>query len=134
MQTQSQATPRLLNDINCNWGEDIVPSAGDLGTVYGAERSKQRVLRRLLTNPGGYIWEPTYGAGLPAFIGQARSTDNFDQIKSLILSNMLLEDSVSKSPPPKIFIQTIQNGVFVQINYNDNPTQNPIVLNFDLNV
>lgn len=134
MQSQFQATPRLLNDINCNWGSDIVANAGDLDLCNSAERSRQRVLRRLLTNPGSYIWVPSYGAGLPSFIGQALSTDNFDQIKSLILSNMFQEDSVSQNPPPKIFIQTIQNGVFVQINYNENPTQNPIVLNFDLNV
>lgn len=134
MTSTFQATPNLLNDINCNWGSDIIPYAGDLDTVYGSNRSKQRVLRRLLTNPGSYIWEPTYGAGLPSFIGQALSEDNFDQIKSLILSNMFLEDSVSQTPPPQIFIQTIQNGVFLQINYIESPTQNPIVLTFDLNV
>lgn len=130
----SATTPRILYDINCNYGNDIVAVAGDLSTVTGSVRSQQRVLRRLLTNPGSYIWEPTYGAGLASFVGQALSTDNYDQIKSLILSNMFLETSVSQSPPPKIFIQTIQNGVFVQINYNENPSQNPVVLTFNLNL
>jgi hypothetical protein len=129
---QSFAIPQVLNDLNCNWGNDLVAFAGDLDTVIGAEKSQQRVLRRLLTAIRGYIWHVEYGAGLPGFVGQALSSDNFDQLKSLILSNMLLESSVAQNPPPVIALQSIANGIFCQINYNENPSQNPIVLSFDL--
>ena len=36
----------------------------------GAALTQQRVLRRLLTNPGDYIWQLGYGAGLGQFVGR----------------------------------------------------------------
>lgn len=133
MQSGIPSIPQILYDINCSYGNDIVPSAsGDLGTVTGAMRSQQRVLRRLLTAINGYIWHPSYGAGLPNFVGQALSSDLFTQIKSLIQSQIALESSVAQSPAPQIFLQTIAGGIFCQINYYLNPTQQPIVLNFEV--
>jgi hypothetical protein len=128
-----QETPELLYDIYQNFGEDLSFSAiNDLRIVSESERSKQRVLRRLLTSIRGYIWHPEYGAGLPAFVGTSRSSDRSDQIKSLILSQIFLEPSVALTPEPKIIFQTIQDGIFVQINYTESTTKQPIVLNFDI--
>lgn len=130
---QSQNTPQIIYDLFLNFGNDLVASpTGDILTCSGSTRSQQRVLRRLLTPAGSYIWNPTYGAGLPAFVGQNLSLDNFDQIKSLIISNMFLEESVSQSSPPVIAIQPISNGVFIQINYIENPTLALIVLSFEV--
>ena len=135
MQSGIPASPQILYDINCPYGQDIIPSAsGDLGTVTGATRSQQRVLRRLLTAINGYIWHTNYGAGIPNFVGQALSTDLFTQLKSLITSQIALENSVAQSPAPQIYLQTIANGVFCQINYYLNPTQQPIVLNFNVSI
>lgn len=125
--------PQILFDIDQNYGNDIlVGSDGDLAPSSGATRSKQRVLRRLLTALNGYIWHTDYGAGIPNFIGVSLSETTFIQIKSLIQSQMLLEESVSQNPPPQILVQSISNGVFCQINYYLNPTQQPIVLNFNV--
>ena len=45
----------------------LPPSAsGDLLTT---DDPTNRILRRLLTNPGDYLWHPDYGAGLPSRIG-----------------------------------------------------------------
>ncbi|HEV2917562.1 MAG TPA: hypothetical protein VGW78_07515 [Candidatus Babeliales bacterium] len=130
---QSAATPQILNDLYLNFGTDLLPSAiGDIQTVSGSTRSQQRVLRRLLTQPGSYIWHPTYGAGLPGFVGQPLSQDNYQQMKSLIISNMFLEESVSQTVQPVIAMQPLPDGIFIQINYTENPTLAPIVLSFDL--
>lgn len=81
--------PQAVYDINHNFGEDIQLSAqNDLQNVSDLVRSQQRVLRRLLTPTGSYIWHPEYGAGLPAFVGKDLSSDRFDQIKSLITSQI----------------------------------------------
>ena len=48
-------------------------AAGDLAPAAGTLRGQQRVLRRLLTNPGDYIWQPGYGAGLGQFVGKPAS-------------------------------------------------------------
>jgi hypothetical protein len=135
MQNGNTLIPQILYDINHNYGHDLqVSASGDLAVVSGEERSKQRVLRRLLTAINGYIWHVDYGAGIPNYIGQALSTDLFSEIKSLIQSQIALENSVSQDPAPKIYIQTISGGIFCQINYYLNPTQQPIVLNFEVSI
>jgi hypothetical protein len=130
---QSFKVPQILYDANLNWGQDLSLSpTGDLLLSSTSVRGEQRVLRRLLTNPTDYIWHPSYGAGLPNTIGQSLSIDEFDNIKSLITSQIFLEPAVSQTPPPQIFLQTIQFGLFCQIEYTDNPSQQAIVLTFDV--
>ncbi len=127
------ATPQLLYGISNNFGNDLTLSANNgLQTVSGSEHSKQRALRRLFTNAGDYFWHPEYGAGLPAFVGQSLSSDRYDEIRSLITSQIFLEASVAKNPAPIVKMQTIQGGLFVQINYAESTTQEPIVLTFNL--
>jgi phage baseplate assembly protein W len=123
----------VVNDINHDIGQDLhLSSLNDISHSSGLSRSQQRVLRRLLTNPGDYIWHSNYGAGLAKYIGQSLNSDRFDEIKSTIISQIFLEDSVSKDVQPEIFIQTIQGGVFIQINYVESVSKNPIVLSFNL--
>ena len=58
-----------MHDIAHQWGSDLLTSSvGDLASVSGPLLGQQRVLRRLLTNPGDYIWQLDYGAGLARFI------------------------------------------------------------------
>ena len=60
-----------MADLTLAWGADLaLGSTGGLATLTGPSLTKQRLTRRLLTNPGAYIWDLTYGAGLPAYVGQ----------------------------------------------------------------
>lgn len=121
----------LLSDISQYFGDDLSTSnAGDLATVTGTVRGQQRVLRRLLTNPGAYIFHPNYGAGLPSYIGQ---TLDIGKIQALCLSQMLLEDSVSKTPTPVVTVSQSTNdfsSIDVLVQYSDAPTLTPVVLQF----
>jgi hypothetical protein len=127
--------PQIEYDVSNEFGEDLsLSNSGDLALASGSLLGQQRVLRRLLTNPNSYCWHPNYGAGVPATIGLALSPDLYDQIKSLILSNLFLESTVAQSPPPEIFLQIIQNGLYSQINYTDAPTQQPIVITFNTSI
>lgn len=126
-----------LNDLAHYWGTDLTPSGtGDFASVSGTMRGQQRVLRRLLTNPGtatspgDYIFQPEYGAGLPAFLGQ---TIDKQKIIAAIRAQMLLEDSVAPTPSPVITIGQIgaDNTAFsVVIAYNDAATNAPVALSF----
>lgn len=122
-----------LNDLWHLWGTDLTASAsGDLLSVDGTERGKQRVLRRLLTNPGGYIFQPEYGAGLPSFIGLPIDTQ---KIKAAIFAQMLLEDAVASVPAPTVAVAQIgaDNTAFsVVIAYNDAATGKPVTLSFSV--
>ncbi|MGI4941880.1 MAG: hypothetical protein ACRYHQ_15185 [Janthinobacterium lividum] len=75
------------------------------------------MLRRLLTNPLGYIWQPTYGAGLPAFVGQPAQQD---RIAAIARAQMFLEAAVAQSPAPVIAVTPYPDGtVSLAISYVD---------------
>jgi hypothetical protein len=121
----------VLEDVEHTWGGDIALSpTGDLGRVSGARRSEQRVLRRLMTVQGEYLWEPNYGGGLPARIGQTLS---LPEIKTAISGQMRLEDAVSKAPPPVVNVRAITGGVAAAVQYTSLPDKQPVSLAFDLN-
>jgi hypothetical protein len=117
-----------MSDAYHNFGQDLVASAnGDLLTVDSLLESQQRVLRRLFTNPGDYIWQPIYGAGLPAKVG-----DPFDvaTIESIVQSQMFLEDSVVRTPPPDVEVASFPNGMYVDISYTEADSDQEVVLSF----
>lgn len=123
----------MLNDLNHYWGSDLQPGpTGDLGLASGTLRGQQRVLRRLLTNPGDYVFEPTYGAGLPRFVGQ---TVDPAKVVAVIRSQLMLEPSVAKLPVPQITVRqlaTDATGLTVTIAYNDAAGNQPVVLSFNV--
>ena len=84
-----------MTDLSLEWGGDFtltVPKGG-ISLVSGSDLTRQRLIRRLLTNPGDYIFDTTYGAGLGRFIG---SPININQIRGLVNTQALLERTVDK--------------------------------------
>ena len=117
-------------DINLVIGGTLsLTSTGDLAMVNGPMRGQQRVLRRLLTNPGDYIWELDYGAGLPGQIGHL--ADIF-LLNSLVQSQIFEEAAVSQSPAPVVTTNAITNGMQVHILYTDSGTNQQQALAFDM--
>jgi phage baseplate assembly protein W len=113
------------------FGSDLVIGAtGDIGMVGGSRLGQQRVLRRLLTNPGDYIWAPTYGAGLAQFVG---SPANAAQIRAVVRSQIFKEAAVARAPEPVIDVQNDQTGtIYVHIRYADALTGTTQVLSFSV--
>lgn len=119
-----------MSDLYHYWGTDLTAdSTGDLQTVDGATLTQQRIIRRLMTNPGEYIWQPDYGAGLPAKVGMVF---NAAEITGLIRGQILMESTVAKTPEPVITVTEIANGMAVQIQYTDALSNAPTLLNFDV--
>lgn len=117
-----------MPDLAHEFGNDLQISAnGDLATADSVTLSQQRVIRRLLTNAQDYIWQPDYGAGLPQKVG-----DPFDvsTIKAIVTGQMYLEASVARDPIPVIDVQSFPNGMFVKINYTEQDSGFPAILNF----
>lgn len=117
-----------MDDVWHDYSGDLVISAnGDLLTATSVDESRQRVLRRLYTNLQDYIWNPTYGAGLPAKIG-----DPFDvaTISAIVTAQMYLEESVVRNPPPVIQVSSFPNGMFVDIRYTEADSGLPTTLAF----
>lgn len=146
-----------MSDLFQWWRQDltIMPS-GDLMVCRGIEptgsampscatiEGEQRVLRRLLTAAGTYIWHLEYGAGLPQYVGQVMQTRPLSPgeapdagpsyIGAIILSQMLLEDTVAQNPLPKVLVAANSNGALnVNISYADNNVGRIVTLGFDVN-
>ncbi|KAA0685994.1 phage tail protein [Neorhizobium sp. P12A] len=120
-----------MADLAHFWGNDLTVSAtGDILMADGDDLTTQRIIRRLMTAEGDYIWSLNYGGGLPGRIGTVL---NLDLIKSVIRSQIALEATVARSPAPTINVTEILNGVSVYILFYSAKTGQQATLSFDIN-
>ena len=121
--------------IQCDWDGDLtIGPSGDLGTVLPEQELRYRLLRRLLTNPGGYIWHTEFGAGLGGYVGTPVSQRN---IENTILDQIRLEPSILGNPPPVVqVLESIAGAprttsVSVRYQVAGLPAVNSLTFNFD---
>lgn len=120
-----------MSEVFQEWGEDLVfDSTGDLLVGDDHTTGLQRVLRRLLTSPGSYMFHLDYGAGLPRFIGSVSLPST---IESAVRSQLTRELAVSKTPPPTVKVTPIPNGASVNVTYLDALLGKSVSLSFDIN-
>jgi len=117
-----------MADIAHVIGSDLATGpTGDLAVVDSSDWTQQRILRRLLTNPGSYIWQLAYGAGLPVMLGTIISAQ---QVSATIRRQLSLEAAVSQQPEPSILVQSGQGGdVFATVSYGDAQTGTSQIIN-----
>jgi hypothetical protein len=124
----------IVGDLQHEWRSDLVTnSTGDLALTTNGLRGQQRLLRRLLTNLGDYIWHLDYGGGLGSYVGECADVSG---LAAIIKSQMLLESSVSWSPEPRISVTQPAPGgesLCVQIQYMSVEISMTEVLVFSLN-
>jgi phage baseplate assembly protein W len=123
-----------MADAFHQWGSDLaLGPTGDVASVSGQLLGQQRVLRRLLTSPGDYIWQLDYGAGLARLIGQPV---NPLQISAVVRSQIFKESAVARQPEPLIDVQVSPGGaagtVYVYIRYVDAESSQTQVLSFSV--
>lgn len=95
-------------DAALSWGGDLeLGAGGDIAVVENGEMTQQRVLRRLLTNPGDYIWFPDYGAGLGRLIG---APVDLRLTEALVKQQLKSEHAVSQSPAPVVTLAHDNSG------------------------
>ena len=120
-----------MSDIYHQFGSDLLLGpTGDLAPASGSLLGQQRVLRRLLTNPGDYVWQLTYGAGLAQFVGQPADALT---ITAIIRSQLFKESAVATSPAPVIDVASAldrSGSVAVEVRYADGATDVSQVLTF----
>ena len=118
-----------MQDLHHVFGSDLAfGPTGDLAVAEGTVAGQQRLLRRLLTNPGDYIWQPEFGAGLAQFIGQPAAAE---RIRAVVRAHIFKEAAVARSPEPIIAVSAAGPGtVLVQIRYVDAANGGTGVLSF----
>ena len=120
-----------MPDAFHQYGGDLaIGAGGDLSVADAALLGQQRVLRRLLTNPGDYLWNPSYGAGLARFVGQPASAA---RIRSVIRSQIFQEAAVARQPEPVIAVRVAVDGsVIADVRYADSASGQTQVLSFSV--
>ncbi len=120
-------------DANLTWGGDLsLGPTGDLSLASDATLGQQRVLRRLLTNPNDYTWQPAYGGGLGQFVG---GTENTRAIEGAIRGQLYAEAAVAHQPEPDVNANNLSNAaLFVSIVYADTTLGSTQTLTFSLGV
>ena len=110
-----------MPDLSHQWGADLSWSpTGDLATSDTPSVTQQRLLRRLLTNQGEYLWSLDYGAGLGSFVGQPGAPT---AVLAAIRSQISKEAAIALTPEPVIDLVADQTGtIYVQIRYADATT------------
>lgn len=110
-----------MTDVAHFLGNDLALDAtGDLLTVDGPNETRQRILRRLLTTAGDYIWNLDYGAGLPASLGQPT---NIARIQAVVRAQIYQEAGVARTPLPTIEVISVdQVTVLLNVTYVDAPS------------
>jgi phage baseplate assembly protein W len=120
-----------MQDAFVPWAGDLLASpTGDIALASGTVLSQQRLLRRLLTNPGDAIWDPTYGGGLARYVGAV--VDPL-AIRAAIRAQIFKEVSIARLPEPVIDVRSgLDGSVFVQIRYVNAADGGTEVLGFSI--
>jgi phage baseplate assembly protein W len=120
-----------MADLALQFGGDLaIGPTGDLLLSDGTALTQQRVLRRLLTNPVDYIWQPNYGAGLGQYVGQPGASA---AIAGVARTQILLEAAVVASPAPTVTVMAQTDGtVNLSLSYTDAATGETSALTFSL--
>lgn len=95
-------------DLSHDIGGDLLLDAGSGLAMVGADDwVRQRILRRLLTNPGDYIWDVGYGGGLRREIGDVVVGG---RISASIRRQLQLETAIAASPAPQVSVNDPGTG------------------------
>lgn len=107
-----------MPDLLHLWGCDLAWSpTGDLAIADVPALTQQRLLRRLLTISGEYIWSLDYGASLASFVGQPGAAL---AIRAAIRGQVAKEAAVAQTPAPVIDLLPDPAGnLYVHIRYAD---------------
>lgn len=122
-------------DLYHQYGTDLIAGAnGDLLTVTGDTEVQQRLLRRLFTPYGGYLWNLTFGANVPGRVGDTLSPSDFGKVLADVKSAVAQESGVAKNPAPVVDLSLVDNGLVGTITYLDAQTKVPVVISFPVAV
>lgn len=110
-----------MTDVSHRWGGDLeVSPTGDIRVCNGDEVTTQRIIRRLLTGPGEYIWQLPYGAGLGRLVGGPADAQ---RIQAIVAGQLRLEAAVAADPRPSIHVVPASAGtpgtIIVEIKYRN---------------
>ena len=121
-------------DMDLPWRGDLgLGPSGDLVVVTSSELTQQKILRRLLTAPGEYLWSLNYGAGLGQLVGKPI---DIRAVEAVVRFQLKHEGSVASSPAPQVrtVAQEVKgnNDYVISITYSEDQSDTEKHLTMDL--
>jgi hypothetical protein len=113
-----------------DWQRDfLLTPSGSIQTAAGWDTYRQRVVRRIITNPAqqlpdgtftpaDYVFVPTFGEGLGSLVDQDFSADNLADTERRISLGVLADSETLTSVPPNIIFQrpsVSQVNIFISV-------------------
>lgn len=116
------------------WAGDLAfGPTGDLDVCDAQAETSQRVIRRLLTNSGDYIWHLDYGAGLGAQVGQTYSPK---VLENTVQRQLRLEAAIATAPAPVVLTESslanATSQIVATIRFQMSRLVNPSVVSIDV--
>ena len=112
-------------DLALEWGQDLTLNAsGSLATVTGWDQVRERIIRRILTNPAqtlpdgsttppDYVFDPGYGIGGGALVSQNPTQRWLDALRQRVRQGVLSDAAVNPGYDPQIVISQPTPETFV---------------------
>lgn len=110
-----------MSALSHTMGGDLdLSGTGSVAVVTSADQTRQALLRRLCTNADAYIWQPDYGAGLPARVGSVMDEAG---VRALVLEQIQQERGVDQTQTITVTISNPRVGAYLlAIAYTDADT------------
>lgn len=112
-------------DLSLEWGQDLaLTPQGTLLFVSGWDRVRQRIIRRILTNPSqalpdgsstpaDYLFDATYGVGGGALVSQNPTRAWENALRQRVTQGVLSDAAVNSGFLPQIVIQKPQPNMIL---------------------
>jgi len=117
-----------LPDLSVPWeGDLIIGPNGDFVTVSGPTQTKERIIRRLLTNPLAqdnngqvtgqcdYVFHPQYGAGARRLVHTVITPELTQTVQQRVTEQALQEPSVVANPAPVVNVKQTPDNLGLAI-------------------
>lgn len=104
-------------DISLDWNGDLpITPSGSIQMAVGWTRVRQRIIRRIISNPARIlpdgtftaaddVFAPTFGAGLGSLVDQTFNQDFEAELERRIAQGVLEDVDVDSTVPPSIIFQ-----------------------------
>ena len=85
----------LYYDVRAGSAVDLhVTPAGDWAIVEGYAALSQSLIRRMITDPGEWVFRPEYGAGLRRYVKERRTSERVSELRERVRAQALADDRV----------------------------------------
>lgn len=104
-------------DFSLDWNGDLtITPSGSIQLAVGWTQVRQRIIRRIITNPAGIlpdktfspaddVFNPDFGVGLGKLVDQSFSDDFEAELQRRIAQGVLEDQDVDSTIPPSIIFQ-----------------------------